>query len=256
MLALLLAVMGLAGFLAWAVRARYGHEALEEQNEALQVYINIIAAFYGILIALVFVGLVTSHDTAAASVMKESTDWLFLQRIARSLPASPQKNALLKAIPEAVEYIHDDEWPRMLHHDMHAIVLKYPKLDKVWALLQDVDLNNQKSQMLIGQANSLFQEILDGRRTRLLHSDDHLHPQMWLILWVGAVFSVAHTFFVGIRHPVSHMLLTAMSTGLVFLLLYLVYEYQNPFKGDFGVDATAFQLTVERMHAITLSAQP
>jgi hypothetical protein len=41
-----------------------------------------------------------------------------------------------------------------------------------------------------------------------------------------------------------------MSAGLIFLLLYLVYEYQNPFQGDFRVEHGAFDLTIQRMHDI------
>jgi hypothetical protein len=247
---LLAGVMAVAGFLAWAVRMRFNHDTLQAQNEALQVYINIIAAFYGILVALVFVGLVTTHDATDAIVVKESTDWLFLLRISQSLPESPEKHVLTASILEAVEYIRDDEWPRMVHGDMHAIILHYPKLDKVWASLQDIDLKSESSRILIAQANSQFQQILDGRRSRLLHSEDHLRPEMWLILWVGAIFSISHAYFVGVRDPVPHILLTMMSAGLIFLLLYLVYEYQHPFQGDFRVEHGAFDLTIQRMHDI------
>src|SRR4051794_25587455 len=104
----LLVVLGLSATLTWVVRRYVDHDVLIEQNEALQVYINVVAALYGILVALVFVGQVSNHDATSALVNRESTDMLFLFRIGQSLPEQSDRIKLERAVRDGTYYvIHD-----------------------------------------------------------------------------------------------------------------------------------------------------
>ncbi len=243
----LLTVMVASGILMCVVRRYVNLDGLIEQNEALQVYINVVAALYGILVALVFVGQVSNHDATAALVARESTDMLFLFRIAHSLPEPADQRKLEQAVRAGTLYVVHDEWPKMAAGDIKHVIIHYPKMDHIWQVLMELDANDPKTRILVQESMSRFQQVLDARRTRLLHSIDRLSPMMWLILGVGGTFCVAHSYFIGMRKLWPHVALTAMSAGLVYLMLFLIFEYQNPFKGAFAVDAEPYTLALQRM---------
>src|SRR5712671_2949002 len=218
----LLTVMVASGILMCVVRRYVNLDGLIEQNEALQVYINVVAALYGILVALVFVGQVSNHDATAALVARESTDMLFLFRIGFSLPEPADQRKLERAVHEGTEYVINTEWPRMAAGDIKHVIIHYPKLDRIWQVLMDLDTNEPKTKLLVQEGIQRFQQVLDARRTRLLHSVDKLPSMMWLILGVGGTFCVAHAYFIGMRGFWPHVLLTAMAAGLVYLMLFLI----------------------------------
>jgi hypothetical protein len=243
----LLAVLTASAALTWLVRHYVAVDVLIEQNEALQVYINVVAALYGILVALVFVGQVSNHDATSALLARESTDMLFLFRIGQSLPDQADRIKLENAVREGTNYIIHDEWPQMVKQDIQHVIIHYPKLDRIWQTLMSFDVKDAKTHLLVEQAIVRFQQVLDARRTRLLHAEDKLPPIMWLILGVGGTFCVGHLYFIGMRKLSAHVALSAMSAGLVYLMLFLIFEYQNPFQGSFAVQPEPYTLALERM---------
>ena len=78
---------------------------------------------------------------------------------------------------------------------------------------------------------------------------------MWLILGVGGTFCVGHTYFVGMRRFWPHVILTAMAAGLVYLMLFLIFEYQKPFQGSFAVTNEPYTLALQRMDEYVQAAE-
>jgi hypothetical protein len=244
----LIVIVVAAAILARLTRRYLSHEMLIEQNGALQVYITIVAATYGILVALVFVAQVNNHDAVTTLLSHESADMAFMFRIAESLPDPAAKLALQRAVRDATESDVDVEWPMMLARNADPAILHNPKHAEMWRAITSLDFNDPKTKALADEAMRTYRTISDDRRQRLLHAQDAIAPVTWLVLMVGGLIFVAHAFLIGVRNEWYHMTMTAMSVGLIFLLLRLIYLHQHPYEGAFAATPEPYRFVLRSMN--------
>jgi hypothetical protein len=72
---------------------------------------------------------------------------------------------------------------------------------------------------------------------------------VWLVLIVGAVLSIVITYCFSMRSFWGHVVLTAVLSGFLSLLIFLIVMMDYPFRGEFGVGPGAFELARDRMQA-------
>jgi hypothetical protein len=241
----------LAAALAARLSRRYvSHNLLVEQNGALQVYITIVAATYGILVALVFVGQVSNRNDVVTLVTRESSDLLMLLRVSEGLPDGAAKGRIQQHIRGAAEAVVRDEWPLMKRRDVKNAILRYPELSAVWDSILTLDFNDAKTRALAEEGMLVYRQVTENRRMRLLHAEDAIPRVMWIVLIVGGLFFVVHAYLIGVTTDWYHMLLTSMSVGLIFLMLRLIYQYQHPYEGPFAVTPESYTLALERIEQV------
>ncbi len=243
----LLGVLGAAALFAWFSRRHVSHERLVEDNGALQVFITIVAATYGILLALVFVGQVSNRNDASAIVAHESSDLLTLFQMTESLPDPVAKLRLRTAIRDAAQAVVRDEWPLMQAGEVKTAILHSPALSSVWDGILALNFAETRTKAIADEAIRVCSRLNDNRRLRLLHAEDSIPAVMWIVLAAGGVFVVMHAYLVGVQARWLHMLLTATSIGLVFIILRLIYQYQHPYNGPFAVQSEPFVLALRRI---------
>jgi hypothetical protein len=243
----LFGVLAVAALVAWFSRRHVSHERLIADNGAQQVFISIVAATYGILLALVFVGQVSNRNDASAIVAHESSNLLTLFQMTESLPDPAAKLRLRTLIRDAAQSVVRDEWPLMQTGDVKHLILHSPALSAVWGGILTLNFADPRTKAIADEAIRVCRDLNDSRRLRLLHAEDAVPPVMWVVLAAGGVFLLIHAYLVGVQTRWLHMLLTATSIGLVFILLRLIYHYQQPYEGPFSVQPEPFVLALRRI---------
>jgi hypothetical protein len=238
---LLFSLAGLLLLRPW-VRAHVRDSA--EHNDLVSYFLGVSGVIYGILLGLVAAGVWSNFQTLSGQVDNEATITAALyQDMATYPPAARQLyQQELKAYVRSV--IHQD-WPehhrgqvpqesskllRSFKNDFFAFVPPGPRLQIV-------------HQQAINQLN----ELLLAHRLRLRGDQDNLPTLLWWVLILGAAINVAISwFFVAddITHQVALTCLTALLLGS---LLFLTAAMDNPFRGNFSVDASAFESVLYEM---------
>ena len=64
---------------------------------------------------------------------------------------------------------------------------------------------------------------------------------MWSLLLIGAAITISFMFFFGLENLCSQMLMTALLTGYLSFLLYLVYSLDHVYEGSEGIKPVALE---------------
>jgi hypothetical protein len=84
-------------------------------------------------------------------------------------------------------------------------------------------------------------ELNDSRTERLHAARNGLHGLLWVVLIVGGVLTVVFTYFFGVRNIGAQSLMTAGLTTMIALTLFLIWNLNHPFRGDFHIDSSPFE---------------
>ncbi len=70
---------------------------------------------------------------------------------------------------------------------------------------------------------------------------------IWLVLLVGAVFTVSYTFFFGMKNIRAQYVIATTLTVTITLILFLIYVLDHPFTGTSKVSAQPLKDVIEIM---------
>jgi hypothetical protein len=148
----------------------------------------------------------------------------------------------LKAYVQSV--IHQD-WP--MHHQgqvpqASSTMLRTFKNDFLTFVPPDTRL-----QIVHQQAINQLNELLLAHRLRLRGDQDNLPNLLWWVLIIGAVINVAISWFFVAVNNTHQVALTCLIAVLLGSLLFLTAAIDNPFRGGFSVDASAFESVLYEM---------
>jgi len=86
-----------------------------------------------------------------------------------------------------------------------------------------------------------------GLRLDRVHQAQHNIPNAeWAILLIGALITILTSFLFPLESQLAHSALTGLTAIMIFMSLYAVLMFSEPFKGDFVVSNQPF-LTVQRI---------
>lgn len=238
---LLFSLVGLLLLRPW-VRAHVSSSA--EHNDLVSYFLGVSGVIYGILLGLVAAGVWTNFQTLSGQVDNEATITAALyQDVATYPPAARQLyQQELQAYVRSV--IHQD-WPA--HHrgqvpQESSAVLRAFKNDFFAFIPPDTRL-----QIVHQQAINQVNELLLAHRLRLRGDQDRLPTLLWWVLILGAAINVAISWFFVAADITHQVALTCLIALLLGSLLFLTAAMDNPFRGDFSVDASAFESVLYEM---------
>ncbi|MBL8213394.1 MAG: DUF4239 domain-containing protein [Bryobacterales bacterium] len=247
-LAGLLAVMALA---AWFARrtGQSPHAALDTAS-GLQLNGSMVATFYGVLLALILYGQISSHQDIESRLNHEAWEVLFLFRLGESVPDAPTRASWEAAVREVAQSVVQIEWPAMRNRHTQKLLNSGGHLDPLWRALMAFDPRDARAQLLLGRATESYAVLLESRRQRLNAGNTSLHPILWFGLIAGGFFTIFLSIFSAGPGKIT-AIAAAMSTGLVYLLLWLVAVYQRPFEGPLAISPAPYVRALEQMEAAT-----
>jgi hypothetical protein len=238
MLALL---MGITAFFQWAFRHRR-----VTTDESMINYVQMIALFYGLLLGLVAVGLWQRQDDSEKNTVDESDQVRIVSDLARSVPGN--KTTLSDALGDYVQSVTKKEWPMMLSGQQRELYMASPELDNVRVAIMQFEPKTSTEQAAVQEMLSHYEQMLADRQRRLMDSQFSLPAVLKMTLLIGALFIWACTFFIQSGHPLSQFVLSSMTIGYLFLVIYLILVLEHPFIGSWRVDFTPYERVLEMLH--------
>jgi hypothetical protein len=225
-----------------AVRALVPLEVLKANNEVAGNYLQTLGTVYAVLLAFVVFVVWNQYNDARNHVEAEANEIADLFRTVHGF-SDPCRSRIRARLRDYIKAVVQEEWPAMARSRTSARASTL--LDELWLALECVEPGSNREQSLYGEALARFNDLSDERQRRLLSSRLRLPATMWLLLLLGALLTVGSMALFGLERPLPHALMAAALGILVCFVLFVIYDLDNPFWGDWCVSSAPIAAALE-----------
>jgi hypothetical protein len=242
LLLIVLTALAMAGPLL--VRRRIALERLRTNNEVAGFKFAAIGVLYAVLLAFVVIIAWERFANAERALVMEAGAAATAYRLAPGLGEAPAA-AVRSRLAAYLQSVLDDDWPAMATG--HSSPVTTRALNSVFdAVVQfrPADLHDADVQQdLLHELDQLTQ----ARRDRLVMAAGTVPGAIWFVLFLGAVLTIAFTFFFGTQNVITQSLMTGVLAALIFSAVLVIIAIDRPFTGAVVVPQEPIRSVLEDM---------
>ncbi|MEU4762268.1 hypothetical protein AB0H12_03365 [Actinosynnema sp. NPDC023794] len=233
-----------AAVMAYLIR-KYGElEGRSANNESAGQVFTIVGGLHAVLVAFVLIALFDAVTQAGEVSYREADGLVAATWASDSLSAETGEQVRNLSRDYAATVI-DDEWPGMTQGTSFEST-GWSQLDQLRRVVAEAPTNDEwQADRKIEAANQLWQ-VYEARQERLDAAGGGVTSVVWFVLIAGSVLAVCLPLLFGGARIRTHVLIVATLAATITLLLYAIYQLQNPFGGGAGVSPAAFEAAMER----------
>jgi hypothetical protein len=223
------------------VRRNVELSRLEAHHEVAGFILAVVGVVYAVLLAFVVVIVWQQFDTARTEADREATIVLALYQDAAVLDdLGPDARPAIRRYAQTVV---DSEWEQMAegHHESRQAG---DALNAIWTAFRAIEPRSESDVAFYGEAVTSLHEVSELRRARIESSRAELPTAMWSVLIVGALISVAFTYFFGVRSFAAQALMVSALAALIGLVLSVILALDLPFSGGISVSSSSMSNTI------------
>lgn len=240
-------VLGVAAIAAVGtiVVHRFGTDEGRGSNEAVGQVFTIVGGLHAVLMAFVLISLFDTVSTVEDDAQTEADSLVAVYWASDSLP-EPARSEIQELSRTYASTVIDQEWPRM--HDGEQVGGSgWAQLDRLRGAIDTAPTQSDWQQVRKEEAASQLWNVYQARQDRLTAANsDGVNTVVWIALIVGSILAISLPYLFDGPQLMTHMFLMATFAGTVALLLFAIYQLQNPFSGGAQVGPDAFTAAVER----------
>src|SRR5215472_7557133 len=220
----------------YLVRKRYSAEVLKENHEVAAIIFNAFGLFYGVMLAFVVFVTWSGYSDATKDLEMEANLADDLFHIAKTT----MQDGLIGYVNSVF-----DELQRMSQGqiDIHSTGVMGELLTQFYQINQTSFPNKQ----IYAEALSRLNNLAEYRRLRIFTGNDTVPYVVWLVLLVGAVFTVCFNYLFGMKNIRAQYLITATLTITMSQILFLIYVLDHPFTGATRISTEPLRQVMEVM---------
>ncbi|GHE87001.1 hypothetical protein GCM10017786_18190 [Amycolatopsis deserti] len=240
--------VGLGALIAYLVR-RYGlDEGRPDNNDAAGQAFTIVGGLHAAVIAFVLISLFDAASTVRDGSYSEAQSLVAASWAADALP-EPARTEIRELAAGYADTVVNREWPRM--RDGGPLPEEgWDQLDRMRAVVDGAEvpgdddwLTNRKTEV----ADSLL-DVFKERQARLnAVQDNNVGMVVWFVLIGGSVIFVLLPNLFGGTKSLTHIVIVSTLAAATTLLLFAIFQMQNPFAGGSKVGPDAFSQAIERL---------
>lgn len=236
-----------AGALTIVIHRWTSDDRRSGNNESVGVVFTIVGGLNAVLIAFVLISLFDATTAASDGAQTEANSLVAVSWAGDSLP-DPTKTKIHDLTRQYATTVRDQEWPQMrageeitgpgsqLLAELHTAITDAASSDTDW-------LKDRKTEA----SNQLWQ-VYQSRQQRLdAATGSGVNTVVWFALIVGGFLSVSYTYLFGGPKLIAHVVIVGTLAATITLLLYAIYQMQDPFTGGANVDPDAFNSALTRL---------
>lgn len=240
-----LGAAAVASAVAFAIRRFGEEEGREANNTAAGAVFTLVSGLHAVLMAFVLISLFDSVNTASADSYREANSLVAVSWAAESLP-EPARRQIQQLTRDYANTVITQEWPRMrTGTDLDGE--GWAELDELRLAIESAEVTTDfQQERKLEAANQLF-EVYQARQDRVNAAGGAVSAVVWLALGIGSVLSMTLPYLFGGTRLAQHVLVTATLAATIALLLFAIYQLQNPFSGGAAVEPDAFRSALDRL---------
>jgi ABC-type multidrug transport system fused ATPase/permease subunit len=233
--------LSLAGL--YLVRKKYSADVLKENHEVAAIIFNAFGLFYGVMLAFVVFVTWSGYSDATKDLEMEANLADDLFHITKTVP-DPARTTMQH---ELIDYINSvfDELQRMSQGeiDIHST----GKMGVLLTQFYQIGETSFPNKEIYGEALSRLNNLAEYRRLRIFTGNDTVPSVVWLVLLVGALFTVCFNYLFGMKNIRAQYLITATLTVTMSQILFLIYVLDHPFTGSNRISTEPLKQVMEVM---------
>jgi len=113
-------------------------------------------------------------------------------------------------------------------------------LQRMWNSYYAVAPATEAQKLWLAESIKTLNEIAGLRSVRILAAEQSVSWLMWVLLFAGGAITCGFMYAFGVERFQAHLLMTTAVAALILLILFIIYELDNPFWGDPHIDPSAF----------------
>lgn len=240
-----IASMMLSVLLMLVVRKTIGMSFLRSHHEVSDPLLACVGTLFAILLGFMVANAMTRFEEARLNVEREAGAISDIYRLSRGLPE--KAGVIIRSdCSNYVNGVIDDEWKRMADRKMSYEVWKH--YGQIWSDVLSFEPqtnreNNIHTTMLTSMAN-----LGDCRRIRATQMSYAVPEILWVVVLIGAFATGTLVLFFGIDSLLLQSFTTALVTLVLFLNVFLLACYDEPFNGVVSVKPHAFEVARESLN--------
>jgi hypothetical protein len=225
---------------------RFMSEEARSSNDAVGQVFSIVGGLHAVLMAFVLISLFDAVSTVRDGSHTEANSLVAVYWASDSLP-EPAKGQIQDLAKSYARTVIDQEWPKM--RDGEAVAGPgWATLDRLRAAIDSAPANGDWQQARKTEAASQLWNIYQARQARLTAAgSEGVSIVVWLALIAGSLMSLSLPYLLDVRKLTTHMILMSALAGTIALLLFAIYQLQNPFSGGAKVGPDAFNSVLGRL---------
>jgi len=241
------AVVG-AAVIAYLVR-RYGlDEGRMDNNDAAGQAFTIVGGLHAVVVAFVLISLFDAASTVRDESYQETQALVGVAWAARSLP-EPAKSELPRLARDYADTVVWVEWPA-LRVGGAVSDQGWSQLNEMRAMLDGAGIPGDDD-WLTGEKTEAADQLMtiyEQRQARLnAVRDNNVGLVVWFVLIVGSLIFVLLPNLFGGTKQITHIIIVSTLAATTTLLLFAIYQLQNPFAGGAKVGPDAFSQVIGRL---------
>lgn len=227
--------LSLCGLL-W-VRKRVGVATLKQNHDVASTTFGIVGLIYGVLLGFIVVNVHERYTEVSKIVDTEANLLLNLYRDAEVFPPQTRDDIRLH-IRKYVEYAVINEWPKLR---LNETISMQPPLSvyKLWHSFYKFVPSNVQEQIWYDSSVSKLNDFSAARISRLFDSHQSQGVMMWTLLIAGGAITIFFMYFFGAANLKSHMIMTALLSGCIAFMLFLIFTLDAVYSGGARVEPTS-----------------
>jgi hypothetical protein len=228
----------------YLVRKKYPTEVLKENHEVAAIIFNAFGLFYGVMVAFVVFVTWSGYSDATKNLEMEANEVADIFHSTQAFSDSARRT-IRQGLMDYVVSVYGDELKRMSQGE---IALHSGKaLPTLLTHFYQMDEKSIPNRELYAETLKRLNDLAQYRRLRIFAGNDTVPLAIWLVLFVGAVFTVSYTFFFGMKNIKAQYVIATTLTVTITLILYLIYVLDHPFRGTSKVSAQPLKDVMEMM---------
>jgi hypothetical protein len=215
----------------WKLDARRVH------NDIAGFMISVIAVVYAVLLGFVTVTVWENYEKAETAVDTEVNLLADIYRDSANLPRDSAV-AIRRNLIAYITSVIEREWPAQRRGRCHG---RRSQLDTIASHLHSPATADVTATAFIGETISRLNQLYDARRARLAACSRSVPTLIWSAAIIGSLCIVGFSLCFGVANLRVHMIMSAVLTGSVATVLWVIFELSTPFQGAAAISHDVYR---------------
>jgi len=238
-------ISALASAVAYVIR-RFGEdEGREGNNEPASAVFTLVGGLQAVLMAFVLIGLFDAVSTTDADTYREANSLVAVSWAGESLP-EPSRSEIRSLTEDYADIVIDQEWAQLRNGD-EVDGTGWAKLDELRLAIEGAQPADDWQEERRLEAATQLWEVYQARQDRLNAAGDGVSTVVWFALIAGSVLTLALPYLFGGTRLVTHIIIASTLAATITLLMFSIYQMQNPFSGGASLEPDAFRSALQRL---------
>jgi hypothetical protein len=197
----------------------------------------VLAAIYGIVLALVIVSLFDDFHKTKADIRTEASALAMVYRDSRGF-SPPVAEAIRQHIGAYVFTVQNQEW-RDLSHGRESEAA-WNELNALYSILQNYQPQTISQRVFYTEVVQRVNDLMAARRERLNDAEEGIPTTFAVLLLLGAFLTLGFTFLFGVKDFRLHGAMAIAMAVLIGFNLLVALELDYPFSGQVHVSSSPY----------------